>query len=234
MIEGDPTFEDRYDAIVHEINKRKTRWTLASMSFDDVRQIVLMRVHVKFAEFDPAKTIGGRPVEFSHWVNKVISNAIINITRDNHSIYSRPCILGCKFNTGGDTCSKTSTGLQCNECPIYRSWEKRKIDHFNVKQTLPLENHMREADSQPNESVFFDFEEKKKMIEKHMKIRLNKHEWRLYKLLYIQGKTEKEVGKIMGYKGPKSKMYAGYLTILKAKKRFVLLAKEIIAEEDLA
>ncbi len=228
-----PTFEQRYDSIVLEINKRRPKWRLASVSFDDVRQQVLVKVHLKYDMFDPAKIVKGRPVEFSHWVNRVITYEIRNILRNNHTIYSRPCVQGCPWNTGADTCEKTKSGLQCDECPIYKSWRERKESHFNVKQTLPLENHMREVDGSPA-NEFIDIEESKAVIDRYMRDKLTKHEWRIYKALYIQHKSEREVGKALGYKKPKTKMFPGYLTILKLKKRFVVLAKEIIEEKNLA
>lgn len=224
------TFEQRYESIVHEIEKRRKKWTLVSTSFDDISQIILSRVYLKYHLYDHKRTEG-----FSHWVNRLISRVINNELRNRHFAHSRPCIQGrggCVFNTGNDTCSQTPSGIQCGQCLAYKLWENKKKSHNAIEQTLPLENHIREVDSRPSEGNV-DFEDAKLVIEREMKTKLNRHEWKLYKLLYIQNKDEREVGKIMKYK-PSKRMYPGYLTILKFKKKVVCIAREIVRDEDLA
>jgi RNA polymerase sigma factor (sigma-70 family) len=226
--EPDLTFDQRYESIVHEIEKRRKKWTLVSTSFDDISQTILSRVYLNFHQFDAERG------EFSHWVNVLISNTIKNCLRDLHYAHSRPCIQGkggCVFNTGNDTCSQTPSGKQCGQCLAYKLWEMRKKNHNAIEQTLPLENHIREVDSRPSDNV--NIEGAKTVIDQKIQAKLNKHEWKLYKLLFIQNKEEREVGKIMKYK-PSKRMYPGYLTILKFRKKVVCLAKEIIEDENLA
>ena len=84
-----------------------------------------------------------------------------------------------------------------------------------------------------------DIEAAKLVIDREIKDKLNLHEWRMYKLLFIQNKDEREVGRLMKYKATKKgsvskKMYPGYLTILKFKKKVVLLSREIIEDQNLA
>jgi hypothetical protein len=74
----------------------------------------------------------------------------------------------------------------------------------------------------------------KAVIDREMKKRLNKQEWRVYRMLYIQGKDEREVAKIMGFKKQSSHLYAGYGNIRKHKKHFIEVAKKIIEEENLS
>ncbi len=222
-----PTFEERYPEIVRQIQKRRRKWTLGSVDFEDVQQILLIHIHRKYGLYDPVKD-----PTFVHWVNTVISNRINGILRDNHLIYSRPCVTGCIFNTGGDTCSKTSSGLQCIECPLYRNWHDRKADHFNVKQTLPIETHEQEVNNQ--QSDFVDIEGKKKIIDREMKERLDPGEFKIYRMLMIQGKSEKECGAALGGKKRAGRMFQGYQQLLKLRHKFVKLAKEIIEQEGLA
>lgn len=227
------TFEERYAGIVDQIDKRRAKWKLASMPFDDVRQEVLTKIHLNYHRFDPTKGRVGVSEEekFARWANRVITNELKNILRDNHLIYSRPCITGCAFNSGGDTCSKTPSGLQCDQCPIYKEWRERKEAHFNVKQTLPLDNHMREADSSPGD--FVDVDHAKDVIDSEMKKRLTKHEYQVYRMLYLQHKTPAEVGKALKYKKV-GKCHHGYQVILQLRKKFVDVAREIIGDEGLA
>ncbi len=223
-----PTFEERYPEILRQIAKRRRKWTLGSVDFEDVQQILLIHIHRKLALYDPAKD-----PTFVHWVNTVITHRMSGILRDNHLIYSRPCVTGCIFNTGGDTCSKTSSGLQCEECPLYKNWKARKLDHFNVKQTLPIETHEVEVNNQ--QSDFIDIEAKKRIIDAKMKERLDASEYKIYRMLMIQNKSEREVGESMGGKKRKSsKMHANYQTLLKLRHKFVAIAKKIIEEEGLA
>lgn len=223
-MENKPPFEELIPAIEAQIDKRKGNWRLASVSWEDAAQIILTRVFVKYHTFNPSKG------EFSHWLSRLITRTMINILRDNFQKWSRPCIQGCVFNTGNDTCSKTKSGKQCDECPLFKKWKSRKESHFNVKQTLPLDNHLKEANS--IQSSFIDIASIKSVIDVKIKEKLNKHEYEIYKMLYIQDLDEKEVGKLLKYRKV-GKMYHGYQNILKVKKIIVAKAKEIIAEQGL-
>lgn len=226
-MEDKPPFETLIKQVEAQIDKRRGSWKLTAVAWEDVRQMIMTRAWVQYPLFHPEKG------EFSHWLSRLITNAMTNILRDNHGIYSKPCILGCVFNTGDSTCSKTRSGRQCSECPIYRDWEKRKLDHFNVKQTLPLETHEQEVNSIQGD--FLDMEGAKTVIDEKIRLKLTRQEWRIYRLIYIQGKTEHEAGKALGYKRkPGSKLAPGYLTLLNARHKFVVLAKQIIEDENLA
>lgn len=230
-----PSFEDRYDIICREIEKRRRGWTLAAVSFDDVKQDTLIRIDKQYkTKYDPQKDKVQRPEAetFLHWLNTVISNSIKNQLRDNLGKFSRPCIAErCVFNSGGESCSKNPSGIQCSECLAYKSWEERKIHHFNVKQTLPLENHFREADMiQDNTVVDYD---KINVIHQKMKEKLSKGDYELYTEIYILGKSEKEVGEERKMKKI-GKTYAGYQPLNRLRHKVVIIAKKIIEEENLA
>lgn len=220
-----PTFEELLPDIESQIDTRRGSWRLASVPWDDVKQQILAKVFFKFHTFDPEKG------KFSHWLSRVITRAMINILRDNHTKFSRPCVTGCVFNTGNDTCSKTKSGIQCSECIIYKRWEERKLNHYRVQQTLPLDNHTQEVHA--IQSDFIDIEASKVVIDEKMKEKLDTYEYNIYKLIYIEGKTEKEVGKLLGYKKT-GKMFSGYQQLLKIRKLIILKAKEIIEEQGLA
>lgn len=222
-----PPFEDKIKEIVEQINRRKAQWTLSSMSFDDVRQEVLIRAWKKYGKFDPARG------SFLHWINRLITNAINNILRDNYMAYQRPCITEkCVYNTGDDNCSKTKSGKQCGECLIYKIWEQKKGQHYNVKQTLPLENHQREAEKKHCNTVY-DIDRCKKIIDAKMRKKLTRNEWAIYKEIYINGVEKELVGEKLGYQ-PSGSTYAGYQIILKLEKKVYDLAEEIVRDENLA
>lgn len=215
--EKKPTkIEELIPLIVNEINKRRKKWTLTSLSFDDVSQIVLIRIVNKYHTFDPTKG------EFSHWVNRVISRTIINVLRDNYLKYSRPCILGCIHNTGDDHCSLTKSGRQCAECPLYRDWERFKKEQFNINQPVSLDNHLQEVDSE-----FFDIEHAQAKLNIEMKKRLRPSEWKIYKTIYVdRRKSDIKEDTIKSYG-------ISYPTFSKMNKLFIETAKKIIEEESL-
>jgi RNA polymerase sigma factor (sigma-70 family) len=220
------SFEERLPVIYEEINKRQNKWTFTKLDFDDVRQKILIRVFNKYHLFDDKKG------KFTHWLNTVISSAIKNILRDSLTKYSRPCIVGCKFHLGGDSCGYTKSGIQCDECPLFKDWRIRKQDHFNVEQSLPLENHEQEVNNLPGD--FINYEEIKKVLDKEMETRLKPFEYKIYHLLYIENKSPEEVGKILKYKKGKNSEIPGYQALRKSRKQIIKIAKEIIVEQGLA
>ena len=80
-------FEEHYDEILHEINKRRAKWTMkgvVSLDFDDVSQILLRHLYIKIDQYNPDK---GPLVK---WINMIISNQIKNILRNIYYNHSRP------------------------------------------------------------------------------------------------------------------------------------------------
>ena len=233
------TFEERYEEIVYWIEKRRRNFDLATLEWEDVRQMILIRIQRKYDLFDPTKTVGGKPVEFRKWVNRVITRTLCSIWRDHLSNFSRPCVTGkggCAFNVGGDQCSATPSGLQCSECPAFKAWEAKKKDLHAIKMTLSLDTPKYSAEAQNMQGDFVNIDEKKAVIDQKMKGKLNRAEWKMYKLLIIKGMSEREVAKAMGFKKKKvgkKNLYPGYQIILTAKKKFVQMAREIIEEEGL-
>jgi hypothetical protein len=220
------TFEERYETIVSEIERRRYKWKFTRLDFDDVSQKILLRVFNKYHLYNELKG------EFTHWLNTLISSELKNILRDNLTKFSRPCILKCHFNTGGDTCSYTKSGKQCDECPIFKSWRKRKESHFNIAQSLPLENHIQEVHN--ISSDFIDIESSKIIIDQDMKIKLKPSDYRVYKMLYIENLEPEEVGRILNYKKGKNSDIPGYQRINALKKLFIETTKKIIQERELA
>lgn len=224
MSETKPTFEDMLPVVQVEIEKRRKKWVLSTLAFEDVSQKILIHVFNKFDQYDHA-----RP--FQNWVNRVISNAWKNILRDNLLKFSRPC-LGCAKNIGDDGCSYTKSKKQCDECPLYKEWKNKKEQHYNVKAALSLENHEHEAQNLITE--FVDIEHCKGIIDAKMKEKLSHDEYKVYHLIYIKNKSLEQAGKTLKYKKSSSNIVPGYQQLLKIKKKIVLAAKEIIKEEGLA
>lgn len=238
------TFEERYIEITYELDKRKGKWDLAIVPWLDARQMILLHVYQKYPQFDENKRINGQPVEFSHWLQSVITRKIYGIWRDHLAKYSRPCLGNpkhgmerCAFNGGGDLCTATKSGKQCGECKLYKDWERSKKRQHDIKQTLPIENHTQEVSN--IQSDFTDIEGKKRIIDAKMREKLPKSEWKIYRMLMIENRSEVEAARALGFKnkhcknGRKPKMFSGYLKILALRHKFVAKAKEIIEQEGL-
>ena len=114
-----PEFEESIDDINREIAKRRNKWNLtvlAWMDFEDVSQILRIHIYKKWHLYDAEKPLGP-------WINRIISNQIKNLIRNNYGNYARPC-LRCAAAEGGELCSIYSK--QCSDCPLYSNWEKSK------------------------------------------------------------------------------------------------------------
>lgn len=223
-------FEDKKDIIVSEINKRRSKWQLKAISwmdFDDIRQLILIHVYEKWSQWDQK-----RPLE--PWLNTLISNRIKNLVRDNYGAFKRPC-LGCAANQGNDLCSIYIK--QCSDCPLYAKWVKTKKRAYDVK--LPVSYHDTEK-QQVQEHVLnqtdkeIDYEKGFAVINAKMKERLKPEHYKIYKMIYIENKSDDVVAETLGYKKSKYNNRSRYKQIENYKKQFKIEAKSIIYDEDLA
>lgn len=216
---NNPVFEDKISEIDIEILKRKNKWNLTAISwidFNDVSQIIRFHIFKKWHLYNSNKPL-------APWVNRIISNQIKNLIRNHYSNFARPC-LKCSAAEGEDRCSIYET--QCNKCPLYAHWEKRKKNAHDTKLTLSLENHAQEINSIPEDNLNIDAATEK--MHKKMKEILRPIEWKAYSLLYIEGKSEEFAAKQLGYKTTERNRIAGYKQIKNLKKSIIFKAKKIL------
>ena len=112
-------FEDRISEIDAEISKRKGKWNLSAlcwMDFDDVSQILRIHIYKKWHLYDHSKPL-------APWLNRIISNQIKNLIRNNYGNYARPCVK-CAAAEGEKGCVIYQS--QCSTCPLYAHWAKNK------------------------------------------------------------------------------------------------------------
>ena len=229
-----PKFENFIDDINAEISKRKSKWNLTAltwMDFDDVPQILRIHIYKKWHQWDQSRSL--KP-----WINKIITNQMKNILRNNYSNFVRPC-LNCPFNQscatkdGGEAslCGFTKSGLQDSTCPLYAKWEKTKKSAYGIKMALALENHSHEV--QAMEDNNFDIMQSQEKLNKCMKEQLSKKQYLVYELLFIKHIDEEEVAQKMGYKTSEKGRKAGYKQIKNLKKIFKQKAQEILKNEDI-
>ena len=220
------TFEQYLPEIQLNIHKRRGSWTIPSLEWEDVSQILILKLFNKFDKYTPEKG------PFEHWMNKLISNTLANLIRDNFAKYSKPCNSGCVFYEGNDDCAYTKSHKQCIECPLYKKWTRKKQQQYNMVTSVSLEDHSNETYQVENDLT--NFEMSKHIIEDRLKEHLSEKEWKVYVLMFIDHKPLEFIGKKMGYSLLASSHIPGYQELLRLKRKFIDLSREIILDEGLA
>ncbi len=229
MIIDTQAFEQHVPELRRILARRKSSWTLTTLDWEDAESILLTHLWQKFHMYVPEKG----PLE--NWANALISNQIKNLWRDHLYKWSRPCVASgasggtCVFNQGNERCGFTESGIQCAECPLFARWQRKKEAQYNIKASLPLDYHAQEV--QNIQEDFFDIDAAKIIVDEKMLEQLDKHEARIYVLLFIKHKSIEEVGKIMKYKKQGAKI-AGYQVLKKLCTKFKQMAREIIEKQD--
>tara|TARA_R110002020_G_scaffold161933_2_gene347329 strand:+ start:75 stop:812 length:738 start_codon:yes stop_codon:yes gene_type:complete len=231
------TYSDKKDTIDQELRKRKNKWYLNSLGwfdFEDVEQIIRLHLFKKWEQWDQKRPL--KP-----WINKIITNQLKNILRNTYTSFAKPCV-GCPFNhqapapTSRDffndnLCSFTKSGLQCDECPLYAKWEKRKQSAYNVKMPLAMEHHAYELSLQPTND--FDLDAAGDKLHGAMKEALSPRQYRIYKMLFIDYLEEEEIAEKMGYRTTERGRKAGYKQLKNLKKQFKEKATHILKNSDI-
>ena len=218
------SFEDKISEINQEINKRRHKWnltTLAWMDFSDVSQILRIHIYKKWNLYDPKKPL-------APWVNRIVSNQIKNLIRNNYGNYSRPC-LRCAAAEQEDGC--TIYASQCSKCPLYAKWEKSKKSAHDIKLPVALENHTQEVHNIIEDEI--DIEKTAKNIHAKMQQVLKPIEWKFYELYYIKHKSEEESAKLMGYKTTEKNRKIGYKQVKNLKKSIMIKVKKYLYNGDI-
>lgn len=230
-----PTFEECSTEILTIIGRRRSSWTyLSLMEWQDVNALLLERIWKKWHTYDPAKA-----KTLEHWVNRLITNALLNLRRDLYLRLAKPCIGGgksngksCVFNLGGDSCSHTKSKKQCSECPLYAEWEKTREPQFKIKSNVSLEHHAQEVSNIQGD--FSDINEIKERLDEAMKKELTPWEWHTYKAIYIEHlsptQTSERLQAIVKTwkRTPRPEEQTAYQAVLQNKHRFEMMMKDVL------
>ena len=215
-----PKFEDKIEEIDREIQKRKSKWKLSVLSwmdYDDVAQILRLHIYKKWEMYDSQKPLGP-------WLNRIISNQIKNLIRNNYGNYCRPC-LKCAAAQSYDLCAIYEK--QGAPCPIYINWVKGKKNAHDTKLPVSIENHQSEVHSQFYEQEIThsieNFNEALRKVLKPM-------EWKVYKHLYIDLGSEEDLAKKMNFKTNEKNRTPGYKQINNIVKKIVEKSKKMLNE----
>lgn len=198
------SFEECIDVINAEIAKRKSKWTLSALAwidYDDVSQILRLHIYKKWNQYDPAKPL-------ANWLNKIISNQIKNLIRNNYGNFSRPC-LKCAAFEGENLCAVYT--VQSSACEIYKKWEATKKNAHNIKITTSLDAISPESIN--IEDSYFDVDEQVENIDNSVKKMLKEKEYKFYRLYFIEKRSDKYVAEKMGFITSEKNKCAGYRQI---------------------
>jgi DNA-directed RNA polymerase specialized sigma24 family protein len=221
-------FEEKIEAINLEIQKRKGKWFLNSISsidFDDISQILRAHINKKWHLWDQEK-----PLE--PWLNTVISNQIKNQIRNNYGSFAKPC-LNCPFNESVNSeeniCSYTKSGEQDKTCPVYAKWAKSKKYAYDVKLPKSFDCNDFQIGTNANNN---DLEKAAVILHQKMKDYLTVKQYKVYTLLYVDNKEDADVARVLGYKTSEKGRTPGYRQIKNLKKHFKEVAEKIMQKED--
>lgn len=218
------TFEECFDVIEHEIQKRRHKWTLKAvcwMDYDDVAQIIRIHIHKKWHLYDQARPL-------APWVNTIISAQINNLLRNMYFNYVSPC-QRCAANEGEGLCS--IYGTQGSACPLYAKWMESKKFAHDVKLPVTIENHTQEVNDQSSESI--NIFKVKEDLKHKLEAVLKPNELKIFNHLYILEKSEDDLPKLLGFKTTESNRKPGYKQIKNIKNKIIQKAKEIIYNQEI-
>ena len=176
-------FEDYIEQIDAEIKKRRSKWNLTALSwmdFDDVSQILRIHIFKKWHLYDTKKPL-------NPWINRIISNQIKNLIRNNYGNYCRPC-LKCAAAEAGDLCY--IYGKQSEACPLFANWSRTKKQAYNAKLPVSINDHTYEINSTEYSDI--DILGVMDKISAKMEEVLKPAEWKIYQALYIEHMSEIE------------------------------------------
>ena len=216
-------FESIIDLIDTEISKRRHKWTLSAISwmdFDDVSQIIKFHIYKKWSLYDNSKPL-------LPWVNRIISNQIKNIIRNNYGNYARPC-LKCAAFMGESSCR--IYGEDLTNCPLFLNWNNTKKNAYDIKMAFSIEDHPYEVSNSTEDYV--DIQKSTQSLHNTMKKILKPIEWQVYELLYIKQKSEEQKCKALKLKFDK-KVKTGYNKQLRnIQKAIITKARKAIYEGE--
>lgn len=226
------SFEDNLVLIDQEIYKRKNKvhLYLNDCDFDDLSQVIRLHIYKKWHMRDSSKPL-------TNWVNRIISNQITNYIRNNYGCLAPPCVK-CPMNQGGNLCSYTVSKVQCSECPLFKSWEKKKKIGYNLKFATSLNEVFEDADEDLSDKLSpeyeaIDWDRVLKRLSFKMKERLPLELYLVYKFLYVNGGTELDLANKLGFKTSEKNRNPGYKQIYNLKQKIIEEARFIISNEDI-
>lgn len=200
------SFEDKIDIINNELAKRRGKWQLSSLSymdFDDVCQIIKLHIYIKWKQWDQERPL-------VNWLNRLITNRLINLSRDNYGSLAPPC-KDCPFSLWGEHCEYTPSGLKSPECKLYAHWEKSKKSGYNLKlaSSIDSDEYIEKESGSVSFSDSKNVEDHIPDFHKSMAIILNETQLKVYNAFFVENHPDEKLAEMFGKDilNNKSKLY---------------------------
>lgn len=221
------TYEDCSEQIEKEIKKRRRKWTLDIyrwLDWEDVAQILRAHISKKWHMWDQSRKL-------APWIQRIMSRQIYNLLRNLYTNYARPCVQ-CKYAIGEEGCSKTISGEQCSECPIFAKWQEKKQVGYYIKMPLELEHHAQEVNNKIDDTI--NFKETMRRVMEELEKKMSPKRFAAFKILFIDKTPDNEAASILKIRGNPQNKYSQKKLLCAYRDSLSKEAKKIIAESDIA
>lgn len=221
-------YEDHIEEIEDLLKKAKSKWNLDSLGwigYDDVCQIVRLHIYDKWRLWDQS-----RP--FIPWCKTVISHRISNLIRDCYTSFARPCVKQCPYNTGGDGCSFTKSGVQDITCSDFANWQKKKSYIYDIRMPVAIDGKTIIATAAERSNVDYS-KAADKLHEKILARIETKKLKKAYRVLFIDELGDEEAAKVLKLTPDPNRKTVRYKQLENLKAKFLELAKLVMEEEDI-
>lgn len=156
------------------------------MDYKDVCQIISLHIYHQIHTYDQEKT-------FIKWCNRVITNKMLNLIRDNYWNLAPPCNR-CMWNDGEDKCGYTANGLKNNSCQEYEKWSKNKKTGYNMKLAQSID-HPDFLEQRKDVKENCDANHNKTFLLNDLKQSLNDTQKRILDFVFIGSMKDQEFSK---------------------------------------
>lgn len=221
-------FEDCIGTIDKVIESHRHQWFLSavpSIEWLDICQELRLHIFLKWHQYDQSKPL-------VNYLHIVIKNQIFNKLRDNYFSLAKPCTK-CSFADGEHGClwESNKSRVQGPVCPLYAKWLKNKKFAADVKLPVSLVHHELEVENLPSD--FVDIHKYFVIVKAKARKYLSRLEYKIFKMLYVDKKSEEDVAKMMGLKTTEKYRSAGYRQIATHKQRIFEKIKKMLEKEDI-
>ena len=196
------TFESKIPELQDLIRSRKKKFGKMlppSMDWEDVENIILVHFFKKWEMWNQE-----RP--FNNWANRVITNQIYNVIRNNYVSFQKP-----EWDASEDEVKR---------------WEAAQ--NKSIKAPTSLDRLEFFLGEQADESIDYVYAIGK--IKQEMSKSFDERYYRAFEMIYFENVSDDEVAKFLKSRTSEAGRKAGYRWLAIIKKRFKVRIMEIIEE----
>ncbi len=226
-------FEDISDELDTILRGKRGFWNLEAIchvSYDDICQIIRLHIHSKFNQWDQS-------LPFSGWAVEIVTNQIINLREQYYGKYAPPC-RKCSEDLGSNLCAKTESGIKCSECPLFSKWEQKKEAAYRIVLAESADKSYYDEEegegrikieAAQSPDYFLASARLHELVMRGLNERMKK----VYRLLYIESRSDDYVAKELGFLTNEKGKRPGYRSIWGMKRTLIARAKEVMKNTDI-